>query len=105
MQEFCIRTEHFMISDCFVCTCSYWVVHAGANKALLGEARAHEPVLAAMRAHAGVVDMQEVACNMLCNMAANNGEWLLQFVCFPCTQDSTHADGGHVMHVKCSGGA
>ena len=80
------------------------VMHAGANQALLGEAKAHKPVLVAMRAHAGVADVQEAACGMLCNMAVSNGEWL-QFVCFPCTQDSTHADGCHVVHVKCSGGA
>ena len=52
-------------------------MHAGPNKALLGEAKAHEPVLVAMRAHARVTRVQEAACRMLCCMAADNGEWLL----------------------------
>ena len=38
---------------------------AGPNAALLGEVKAHEPVLVAMRAHAGVADVQEMACRML----------------------------------------
>ena len=63
-----------MISDCLVYTCSCCVVHAGPNKALLGEAKAHKPVLAAMRAHADLADVQEAACGMLCNMAAGNSE-------------------------------
>ena len=76
VQEFCIRTDHFIILDCVVCTCSYWVVHTGENKALLGEAKAHKPVLAAMRAHAGVAAVQKSACLMLYNMANISGEWL-----------------------------
>ena len=51
------------------------VVHAGWSRALLDEAKAHEPVLVAMRAHAGVAAVQEEACGMLGNMA-NKGEWL-----------------------------
>ena len=52
------------------------VVHAGPNIALLSEAKAHEAVLAAMRAHAGVAGVQEAACGVLCNLAADNGELL-----------------------------
>ena len=57
------------------------MVHAGLDQPLLGEDKAHEPVLVAMRTHAGVADVQEPACNMLCNMAANNGPWLAQEFC------------------------
>ena len=48
----------------------YGMVHAGPNNALLGEAKAHEPVLAAMRKHAGVAVVQKAACKCLCNMSA-----------------------------------
>ena len=36
-------------------------MHAGKNRALLGQVMAHEPVLVAMRAHAGVAAVQEEA--------------------------------------------
>ena len=58
------------------------VMHAGPNAALLDQARAHEPVLVAMRTHADLADVQGAACRMLYKMAANNGEWLLQFFLF-----------------------
>ena len=50
-------------------------MHADANRVLLCKAKAHEPVLVAMRAHAGVTTVQEEACGMLANMA-KNCEWL-----------------------------
>ena len=51
----------------------HWLILiAGAT--LLGETKAHEPVLVAMRAHAGVAAVQEAACGMLFCMAVNNGE-------------------------------
>ena len=49
-------------------------VHAGRNRALLGKHKAHEAVLAAMRAHAGVAEVQAEACVVLSSMAHDNGE-------------------------------
>ena len=73
-------------------------MHAGANKVLLGEAKAHEPVLVAMRAHVGVVAVQNAACDMLSNMAFNNGEWLCTRV-HTSAQDTSNNCSLFGMHV------
>ena len=54
------------------------MVHADPIAELLGEARAHVPVMVAMRAHAGMAAVQMAACRMMSIMAVNNGGWLLE---------------------------
>ena len=57
--------------------CSWCVVTAGANRVLLVRNNTHFAVLAAMRAHTGVADVQRVACRVLWTLGPFNGDLLL----------------------------
>ena len=76
---------------------------AGPNQALLGQAKAHEAILAAMRAHPGEVALQQRALAALGNMAFGNGRVRCMPICCAVLCDCAQAYVGLALRAVFSG--